>query len=351
MKSIKDVFPRYSVAFLSLFYDEYHQSISEYLGRTRRGEYRLEGMFEHDPLPAFSRSDDVVCASLFFKPSIFPNLGKNPLLDEWGQIPESELHRVGHPSFGDGRRSGSTFHATFVEPLLKADFSGFRPVLFLASDLACLKEELKAVGIEVVMMHHASVGHSPGAMWRYLSFNFPARSAYILDTDRPFDGARARALLDLLDADPATTLARRLQHTGNGGSMALILGNDFAVANESVDFCVKKNMLGYIALNIALENRAANFVFEPRHERVDGRSRCDDADYTGPRPGERVPRKCFPFYGFDEEWLKDVIYYHFSNGRMGTLVGNYNRDDVLQSLDLKYQLENGNLVWKKGQPA
>jgi len=347
MKRIEDVYPKYSNELLSLFQDEYLDAVDRYLGSTHREDYEIKSMFDHDPLPDIEEGDDVICASLFFKPSSFRNRAHPPERDENGLILPSELDRAGHPAFGNSKRSQSTFYKAYVSPLLRSDFSGFRPILFLARDLACLRPTLEEAGIEVVMMHHSSIAHSPGAMWRYLGFNFPARTTYFLDTDRVFNRKRALAVIEILEADPRTVLARRLQRTYSTGQNPLILGNDFVVANAGIDFGVKESMLGYIAMHFALENRVTNFTFEPRHGRDEGRPRSSDPGYAGPRPRERVPKKCFPYYCFDEQWLKEVVYHHFSDGRMGTLVKNHDRDDLFQSLDLRHQLENGNLVWKE----
>ncbi|MBE2284526.1 MAG: hypothetical protein IAE77_13805 [Prosthecobacter sp.] len=345
--SITDVYPCYSQRLLRVLLADYEKLISEYLNRTNRGHYRLSEMFEFEPLEFVILPEDVIISgSLFFKGCNYAKRDAHPIQDASGQIPLDELYKIPHPAFAGSKREPFSFFDNYVKPIIKGRWEPYKCVIFLAADLRCLKPILENRGIKVVMMRHSSLAHSPGAMWRYLAFNFQCRAVYFADTDREFEIRRVNHLLKLLEQEPKTALARPLQSTGSGGQMALILGNNFMAKPASVDFDAAESMLGYIVLNILAEDRPTNFVYENRHDRKPAIPRVLEQEYEGPMPSERVPLKCFPYYCFDEQWLKEVVYYHFSNGRIATQVQRHDPNDLIQSLDLSYQQENGNhLVW------
>ncbi len=342
---ITDVYPSYSNKLLSVLLEDYQDLVEAYLAETGRTHYRLNEMFDFEPVDLHLAGDEVVVScSLFWKPSSWHKRMDLPKVDADRQIPMEELHRVPHPVFAGTNRENASFFEHYVRHLLEAEWGAARCVVFLAADLQCLKPLLEARGISVIPMRHASLAHSPGAMWRYLGFNLPCRAVYFLDTDRPFDAVRMNRLLELADAHPKAAIVRPLQSTGKGGQMALILGNHFVVRPERVDFDATESMLGYITLNILTEDRLTVFTPEHRHGRNPAKSRLLEPGYCGPNPQERVPLKCFPFYCFDEQWLKEVVYPHFSDGRMITKVQRRNPQDLLQTLDLLYQEEQGNWV-------
>lgn len=343
--TIEEVYPRYSHHLLTALAQDYHDQLDGFLARTNRHGWRLGEMFLHErPALEFGPEDVVVSCSLFFKSANFARRECHPQRDESGQILPSEIYKKPHPVFAGTPREPKSFFECYVKPLLEGAWSSCKVVVFLASDLLCLQGILQGSGIHVVVMRHAGIAHNPGAMWRYLALNFPCRAIYFADTDRKVEKRRVHCLLDILDAHPHISLVRPLQNTGGLGQLALILGNDFLVRASHVDFDAAKSMLGYLVLNILTEDRPASFVHENRHDRPYFTPRLDEPGYVGSRPTERVPRKCFPYYGFDEQWLKETVYYHFSNGRMATLMHNRRPDDHLQNLDVKHQEARGNLL-------
>jgi hypothetical protein len=340
---ISDVYPRYSIQMLRIFLQDYGADVTAYLDSTNRAHYDFPNMFAHEPLNfVICPEDIIISASLFFKGCSFNKRNEHPLRDSSGQIPMSELEKVSHPVFQGTNRETKSFMDNYVWPLLRGERELYKTVVFLASDLMCLKPILIEYGINVIVMKHPSFAQSPGVMWRFLAFNFKCRAVYIADSDRKFEVGRVNRLMKLLEENPQVAISRPLQSTGPGGQMALILGNDFMVNPLHVDFDVAENMLGYIALNIFSEDRPVNFAHENLHGRKYFTPRSPNPEYCGPNPGERVPFKCFPYYGFDESWLKEVIYYHFSNGRIATHMQRHDSSDLIQSLDLQYQRENGN---------
>lgn len=344
---IRDVYPRYSMRMLRTFLEDYKDDVTAYLHSTNRAHYLFPDMFVHEPINfVIYPKDVVISASLFFKGCSFNKRNDNPLRDSTGQIPMSELEKVCHPIFHGTNRETKSFMDNYVWPLVRGERKHCKCVVFLASDLLCLKPILADHGINVIVMKHPSVAQSPGVMWRFLAFNFKCRAIYIADSDRVFEIGRVNRLLKILEENPQVALSRPLQSTGPGGQMALILGNDFMVNPLHVDFDAAENMLGYIALNILSEDRPVNFTHENLHGRKYFTPRTSSPEFYGPNPGERVPFKCFPYYGFDESWLKEVIYYHFSNGRIATYMQRHDSADLIQRLDLQYQEENGNiLIW------
>lgn len=347
-RSITDVYPAYSQSLLRVMQEDYLDAVVNYLNCTQRAHYRFPEMFSSEPTELDIHSDDIVIScSLFFKPTTFARREVQPEVDSDGQIPIEELHRIHHSCFGGPRREGHSFFQNFVQCLTKAKWKGCKCVVYLASDLRCLKPILEQNEIRVVMMRHTSVAMCPGAMWRFMAFNFPCRAVYVQDTDRAFNFQRVKILLELLDSHPKAALARPLQWTGNGGEMSLILGNHFLVRPALVNLNAIESMTGYIALNILTEDRLTTFAHEPWLGRHPSPSRLSEPGYSGPKPSERLPAKCFPYYGFDERWLKEVIYPHLSlQGRIVTQVRHYDPEDLYQSLDLQYQEEHGNaLVW------
>lgn len=302
-KTILDIYPRYSKNLLAAFRDDYLEEAERYLASTGRGDYRLSSMFDIIEKPTIDlRETNVVAASLFFKPSNYASRDCVLIRDSDEQIPLAELHKPCHSLFVGTRREGRSFFDSYVRLILESDYGQWKPVVFLASDLLCLKELLEGRGIAVFVMEHASISHNPGAMWRYLAFNLDCRSVYLQDTDRIFNINRSGLLLAMLDYRDDIALVRKLQRTRPKGQMALILGNDFVVRPDLIDLDVETSMLGYIVMNVLHEDRLTNFVFEPSHSRdpsmVGLLSNRIQRGHPGPRPVERVPLKCFPYYGF-----------------------------------------------------
>lgn len=347
-RRITDVYPAYSQELLKVILKDYQEAVVDYLNRTERGHYRFPKMFDFEPGGWSIQQDDIVIScSLFFKPASFAKRNCHPEVNGDGQIPLEQLHQVPHPTFAGTRREHRSFFETFVKCLTEAQWQGCKCVVFLAADLRCLKPVLEKNSIRVAMMRHTSVAMCPGAMWRFMAFNLPCRAVYVQDTDRPFAFQRMEALLTLLEDHPNAALVRPLQRTGSGGEMPLILGNNFMVRPAFVDFDSPKSMLGYIALNILTEDRLTPFTHETWQGRRPRASRLLQPDYSGPMPSERLPAKCFPYYGFDERWLKEVVYPHFSHrGRILTMVQHHDPADLYQNLDLCYQDEHRNaIVW------
>ena len=349
---IQDAYPRYSQRFLNVVLDDYLDEAMAYLASTGRSDYNLAQSFSTDPMaPAdCDRIEDrkVVCMSLYFKAATFARRKNHPLVDQSGQIPMEELTRVNHPAWEGSPRFEKTFMENFVDKVLNSDFGDWIPLVYLAEDLSVLEPVFREKGWVVVRVRHKSSACCPGSMWRFLSFNLNCRFAYIQDTDRNFARNMAERFIPAMDETPSAALARPLQWSSPpAGEMTIILGNDFLVRPKNIDFDAARTMLGYNVLNFLLEDRINNFTHEPLRSRDDCRlepmSKRRVRDHFGPHPHERVPHKCYPFYGFDEAWLREFLYYHLSDGRMITFLQKREKaDDVIQMLDLKHQRMHGN---------
>jgi hypothetical protein len=197
-------------------------------------------------------------------------------------------------------------------------------------------------------MAHRSVAHDPGAMWRYLGFNLPCEYVYFQDTDRAFTAHSPERFLPVMREHRRLALARSVQWSSPGHEMALILGNDFLIRPGHIGFDARRTMLGYIVLHILHEDRINNFVHEPLRCRTDTAiapvSKRFAREHFGPLPHERVPNKNYPYYGFDEQWLKEFVYYALSDGRMATLLKFEKPEDEIQRLDLSHQRQHGNVL-------
>ncbi len=350
---IQHVYPEYSANLLKVMYDDYLGAAVEYLDNSGRKHYSLQNSFLAEPLSKAQidriRNGKVCCMSLFFKPT---NINKHlilPLTDEAGQITENEIYKINHPIFENSYRYSTSFFENYVEKVLASDFGDWIPLVYLASDLESLAPLMESKGWIVIRMKHNSVAHSPGAMWRYLGLNLPCRYCYFQDTDRPFYLKRADFLAGLLGQFKSATLVRALQTSAKNGEMALILGNDFAVRPGNMDFDAAKMMLGYLTLNILHEDRVNNFAHETdrgrNHKSITSISQRMEREHFGPLPHERVHHKCFPYYCFDEQWLKEFIYYQFKNGAMITVFNEQiNESDKIQKLDLEFQRKAHNPV-------
>ncbi|WP_029190175.1 hypothetical protein [Verrucomicrobium spinosum] len=347
-----NIYPRYSKNLLEVMVDDYLDDVEAYLARTGRAEYRLRKSFQMENLQGDElsrmRNRKVCCMSLFFKPAKQEQIKNSPQRSSSGEIIEEELHKVRHPAFQGSPRYESSFWSSYLEKILNSDFADWVPVAFLARDLGFLRDSLKERGWIVVQMRHDSVAHNPGAMWRYLGFNFDARCCYFQDTDRSFSSARADRMANLLTLSPRVALARPLQWS-NHGEMSVILGNDFAVNPSQVPFDSAKMMLGYILLSILHEDRLNNFCFEPVRkrnlEKVAPLSARHLREHFGPLHHERVGGKCYPYYTFDEQWLKEFVYYQMTEGRMATLLlDRVKEGDEVQAADIAFQREHGNLL-------
>ncbi len=353
LKRIQDAYAPCTRRLLNVMLDEYLGEAVAYLARTGRAHYRLAESFAMQPMSQEDRARiagrKVACMSLYFKGATFPRRNDHPRRDASGQIPMEELTRVHHPAWEGTPRFERTFMENFVNKVLGSNFGDWVPLVFLAEDLAVLEPVFRAKGWVVVRMRHSSVSCCPGSMWRYLSFNLGCRYAYIQDTDRDFNLKMAERLIPPMEEDAKAAVARPLQWSSPSGEVNLILGNDFLVRPSAVEFDVARMMLGYTVLNILHEDRINNFAHEPLRNRDDCRveplSRRAKRDWFGPHPHERVPHKCYPFYGFDEAWLREFVYYHFSDGRMVTfLQGRENPADIVQSLDIAHQKAGGNCL-------
>jgi len=65
----------------------------------------------------------------------------------------------------------------------------------------------------------------------------------------------------------------------------------------------------------------------------------------GPLPYEGVAKKNYPYYCFDEQWLKEFVYYHLREGKMITLLEDLEKkEDLFQQVDLEYQRQMGNVL-------
>jgi hypothetical protein len=359
-KTIKEIYPRYSQRLLDVMVDEYLDETVRYLENTDRAHYDLTNTLATLPLSSEARArikgQKIISMSLYFKAANFAHRKNHPIVGGFDQIPMSELERTRHPMWEGTNRYEHTFLENYLNKVIDADFGDWVPVVYLSKDLSVLEPILKSRGWVVINVQHSGLAECPGAMWRYLSFNLDCRCCYIQDTDRAFEPKRPEHLLRLIERFENAALIRPLQWSSPNAEMSLILGNDFLVRPAKINFDVTRMVLGYIVLNVLHEDRINNFVHERARNRDDTKiiplSKRLTREHIGPHPHERAANKNYPYYAFDEQWLKEFVYYHLSDGRIITLLRNsVKSDDICQRLDLEYQRQMGDILLSREEEA
>jgi hypothetical protein len=215
------------------------------------------------------------------------------------------------------KRAGQSFQDCYVskcfdEKLIKnhPDWD-FR--VYLANDLQCLIPFFQNLNVEIVLMHHSSDAHNPGALWRYLSMTPTISNHEIVsmrETDEPLvTNAFLKILLDQLNNDCAH-LSRGIQQTNTGNEMSLILGGQFACKPYKLNVNIETLMLGFIYMSLIKND---------------------------------LRKVKYPNYGFDEAFLKHVIYWMLTNrGNLSTVIKKDLEcsEDILQASDIEIQKKN-----------
>jgi hypothetical protein len=240
-------------------------------------------------------------------------------------------------------KGGLSFYQKYGGPLIRRlkTFKKFYPHwiarVYLAKDLSFLIPRLQGPDVEIFVMSTNSMRASPGAMWRFLVFDDPDVSvAYVRDADDApgrMDGdfSHTNKILNWVHSDDTEgffrvrdlgLLSRRvITHKRYSPIVASAFG-----AKKVNWINMKKAMQGYILHRVLFAN-------ERRHPK--------DMPFVG-HPfgfGNR-----FPDYGFDERFLKHVLYFEaikrgqltlISTDRMRDRVRNLPRQNWVR-LDIEY---------------
>lgn len=219
----------------------------------------------------------------------------------------------------------TSFYAVYVSPL-KKNISYFKKKepdtrirIYLAADLEFLISELSSSNVEIFLMESSSVGHSPGAMWRFLAFgDDETRWVCCQDSDQ-IEDPRNIDLINKWLRDKHTYGFYRIHATSykedlQSAIYSPIVANAFgAKKGHGIEF--EKAMKGFL-LHREL------YPDEPRHPR-------DIASSDHPYGFGNH----FPVYGLDERFLKHVVYYYLADrSLLTTLVTSKKKQDALYDM-------------------
>jgi len=239
----------------------------------------------------------VIAYSLFWKPAFL--IKHQPIVNK-------KTVRIKSPSV----RNGRPFYDVYVKNLLWQlnSIKDFYPDewvarVYLAHDLEFLAPELKKCGAEIIVMQSNSLAASPGSMWRFLVFDDPTVSvAYIKDADiapgrMDGDFSHTERILSWVNA-PSTKgffRIRDLNYLSKKGiekarRYSPLVASSFG-AKRVQWINMEKAMKGYILHRILYPD-------EKRHR--------NDISYIDHPYGFGNE---FPSYGFDERFLKHVLYF------------------------------------------
>jgi hypothetical protein len=206
-------------------------------------------------------------------------------------------------------KGGESFYSVYVEPLIdqlsqfKRFYPGWTARVYLSSDLEFLVPKLTAKNVEIFVMHHNSIAAAPGSMWRFLVFDDPSVDiAYVKDADKIWerlDGnfSQAEHIHAWINSSETKGFFRlRDLHFAarrwipKFGWYSPISASSFGA--KRVDWInMEKAMKGYILHRLL-------FPAEKRHPQ-------DCALVNHPYGFGHE----FPNYGFDESFLKHVLYF------------------------------------------
>jgi len=321
MPKLTEWYPEVPAAMCVEFSTSQHQEICKNILYEKNYNLNLENMFKIKdiikPLKGYN-SNKLVSTSLFYKPASFPekNIEKN---SETNLFTIEDLHiKSTTPKL---KRLNKTFFELYVNNFFHNSLLDnnrdwdFR--VYLANDLQCLIPFFKELNVEIVLMEHNSDYHNPGAMWRYLAMT-PSISNHetvlIRELDNRFLAGNVlyKTILKQLEK-PEICMSRKIQDVNNGYQrrlMPLISGGCFAFNPYKLKIkSIEKLMTGYIHFNI--EN---------------------DTLCIGK----------YPNYGFDENFLKHVIYWLVTHksGMSTVIPSGYTNFHELQKEDLYIQKQN-----------
>lgn len=278
-----DVYKPLSTAYLNDLFDSAPPESQEELNQM----FRVKKVIN----PHNRKRKKIVSYCLFWKA---PHLGM-PM----PRVNEETIHKTFTFS-----RASTSFYQYYVVPMMSAIktratvYKDRISRIYLASDLEFLAEHLaQETDAEIYLMASNSLAHSPGAMWRFLAFDDPQADFVVMDDsdDGFFDLHEALQTQWLNDA--STDGWFRFTNLDPSGNLRDALYSPIMVAHfgckniKAMKINVEKAMKGFI-LHRGL------YLEEERHPR----------DIAYPQHPYGFGNE-FPSYGFDERFLKHVIYF------------------------------------------
>ncbi len=216
-------------------------------------------------------------------------------------------------------RTNQSFNSLYVEPLikqlkvLKKYYPGWIARIYLAHDLEFLVPRLQMDHVEIFVMESNSIAASPGAMWRFLVFDDPhVKMAIIRDADPAadrFDGkfTFSSHIKKWFESEESKGFYRlknfeyMAHHWSKNKFYSPISGGAFG--GKHVNWIsMQKGMIGFILHRMIYRG-------EKRH--------LSDKAFPGHPYGYGNE---FPSYGFDERFLKHVLYFAATRRNQLTLI-------------------------------
>jgi hypothetical protein len=292
--SFHDVFKALPLNYLYQLYDS-HPEAHEVLD----GYFRIKKKIGHQ------KAKKLLTYSLFWKPQDVVN-----------------IHTIHEKRMMKGKET--SFYELYVSPL-KKNISHFKKAepktrirIYLSSDLEFLAHELASSNVEIFVMESNSVGHSPGAMWRFLAFSDPDTNWVCCQDSDQTEREKNISIINKWLNDKSTHGFYRIHTTKYykdfNRPYSPIIANCFgAKKGHGIDF--EKAMKGFL-LHREL------YLDEPRHP-------LDHAVSGHPYGFGNH----FPIYGLDERFLKHVVYFYLADrGLLSTLVSSKAKLDILKEL-------------------
>lgn len=279
-ESIVDVFHPISLQTLYTTFDEHYEEQEEL-----NEMFRVQKIYN----PIGNSHKKVVSFSLFWKA---------PYPDEFAPVitEYSVFNEIVQFS-----RKKCSFYEKYVSPMVQniQRHHELHPNwvfrIYLASDLEFLVPKILEPHIEIYLMSSSSIYHNPGAMWRFLVFDdLDVDFVSIQDTDDNINDYMLEKIVAWLD-DPLTKgwfrfLDFKYREPSYTALYSPITASCFGGKNIH-HINMEKAMKGFILYRKL-------YLEEARHPR--------DLSFARHPYGQG---NSFPIYGFDERFLKHVIYY------------------------------------------
>ncbi len=313
-EQFSDVFKPISIKYLNELFDSANPEKQEELNH----HFHIKKIYGARP----DNNKYITSYSLFWK-STHTSLPQ-PLVNE------ESIHEIRTFS-----RATSSFYNYYVAPMIQTIKKRAQlhpkwvPRIYLAADLEFmvphLQEQTKA---EIYLMASSSIAHNPGALWRFLAFDDPqAYFVCINDSDEYINPHNESKVFSWLK-DSSSKGWLRLMTLNYRENLEEALYSPLVASSlwfknvQNLNFNMEKAMKGFI-LHRQL------FPDEERHPR--------DVSYDTHPYGFGNE---FPTYGFDERFLKHVVYYEMAKrGELTAFLVNkfeeVNANQILKSASAK----------------
>jgi hypothetical protein len=229
--------------------------------------------------PISKQKKKLVSYSLFWKPQEEVNLTTIHQVKTWGNKTCSFYEKYVKPM----RKSIQYYRKNEEKTVVR---------IYLSADLECLVTDLLRKNVEIYLMESNSIGHSPGAMWRFLALSDKeAKCVCMKDSD------------DEIAERKEDKINKWIQEKSSQGFY------------RCSSYKIKKDLKKSIYSPIQAGNFGGKYL-EPIDIEKAMKGYILYHELFPDEQGEK-----FPIYGFDERFLKQVIYFYAAGkGQLTSLV-------------------------------